>query len=51
MEPGSFFYGGIIIPKKLRDVIYRIIAQNRYRLFGKQKSCRIPTPELKDRFL
>lgn len=45
------FYGFIIIPSPLRNVVYNWISRNRYRWFGKQESCRIPTPELRSRFL
>ncbi len=41
----------IIIPEKLRNLVYDLIAKNRYRWFGKQESCWLPTPELKGRFL
>jgi len=34
-----------IIPKKIRDNIYRRIAKNRYRWFGKRDTCRIPERE------
>lgn len=44
-------YAAIIIPSLLRDGIYRWIAANRYRWFGKLDACRMPTPELKARFL
>jgi predicted DCC family thiol-disulfide oxidoreductase YuxK len=30
-----------ILPKKIRDKIYRIIAKNRFRWFGKRETCRI----------
>ncbi|MAE87470.1 MAG: hypothetical protein CMB80_32350 [Flammeovirgaceae bacterium] len=40
-----------ILPRGFRDFFYDIIAKNRYRWFGKKDSCRIPTPELRDRFL
>lgn len=40
-----------VLPKRLRDVLYRLIARNRYRLFGRRDACRIPTPELRARFL
>lgn len=40
-----------IIPKFIRDGIYTFIAKNRYRVFGKTDSCRMPTPELKAKFL
>lgn len=40
-----------LIPSPLRDVVYSLIAANRYRIFGKKESCRIPTPEERVRFL
>jgi len=40
-----------IIPKFLRDRLYRFIAKNRYRWFGKKDSCMIPTKEVSKRFL
>ena len=33
------------IPAPFRDVIYDLIAKNRYALFGKRETCRLPTPE------
>jgi predicted DCC family thiol-disulfide oxidoreductase YuxK len=44
-------YVFIIVPYFLRDWIYDWIAANRYRWFGKQDACMIPTPELRSRFL
>lgn len=41
----------IIVPKFIRDFVYNYIAKNRYKWFGKQESCMVPTPELKSRFL
>ena len=49
--PWPIFYSFIIIPGILRDPLYDWIGRNRYRWFGKQESCRIPTPELKQRSL
>ncbi len=40
-----------VIPRPLRDALYRLIARNRYRWFGKQETCWLPTPELRERFL
>lgn len=40
-----------VIPKFIRDPLYHFIAKNRYRWFGKQESCMLPTAELKKRFL
>ena len=44
-------YVAIVIPKFLRDAVYRFIARNRYRWFGRSENCRVPTPALKARFL
>ena len=41
----------LIVPKPIRDFFYKIIARNRYRWFGKQETCWLPTKELKARFL
>ena len=43
--------GLIVLPKFLRDAVYRLIARNRYRWFGKRSECMVPTPELRARFL
>lgn len=40
-----------LIPRSIRDSIYRWIAKNRYAWFGKKESCMLPTPNLKSRFL
>lgn len=47
----KLLYVFIIVPPALRNIIYDIIAGNRYKWFGKKDSCRIPTPELKNKFL
>ena len=40
-----------IIPAFLRDPVYRWVARNRYRLFGKRAVCWVAQPEYKDRIL
>jgi predicted DCC family thiol-disulfide oxidoreductase YuxK len=40
-----------IIPRPLRNKLYRYIAKNRYRWFGRQNECMLPSPSLKERFL
>ena len=40
-----------ILPRALRDWLYRLVAKNRYRWFGKSDTCMMPTPELRARFL
>jgi predicted DCC family thiol-disulfide oxidoreductase YuxK len=42
---------GRVIPRFLRNALYDLIAQCRYKWFGKRESCMIPTPELRSRFL
>lgn len=44
-------YVFIIIPSPVRNFIYDLIAKNRYRWFGKKDSCRMPSPELKNKFI
>lgn len=39
------------LPVPLRDALYNLIARNRYKWFGKQDNCMIPTPELRAKFL
>lgn len=39
------------IPAPIRDAVYSWVAKNRYRLFGKRDTCRIPTPEERALFL
>ena len=47
----KLLYLFIIFPPPVRDFVYDIIAANRYKWFGKKDSCRVPTPELKEKFL
>lgn len=39
------------IPRPIRDRIYRLIARNRYRLFGRRDTCRMPHKSEQARFL
>lgn len=41
----------ILVPAFVRNFVYRIVAKNRYKWFGKRDACRVPSPELKARFL
>jgi predicted DCC family thiol-disulfide oxidoreductase YuxK len=47
----ALLYGFVIFPAFLRDLFYNWVAKNRYKWFGKQDTCRMPTPELKMKFL
>ena len=44
-------YGFIIIPPFIRHAVYNLVAKNRYRIWGRRDQCRIPTPEIRQRFM
>lgn len=41
----------IYLPKGFRDMVYRYIAENRYKWFGKSDVCMMPDPSIKSLFL
>ena len=45
------FTGLKFIPKSLRDFAYDLVAKNRYAIFGKRETCRIPDESISNRFL
>jgi predicted DCC family thiol-disulfide oxidoreductase YuxK len=49
--PIKLCYAFIVVPPFIRNFLYDIISRNRYKLFGKKDSCRIPTPEERNKFL
>ncbi len=48
--PQLFFYMKWI-PKVIRNFFYDVLAKYRYRLFGKQTSCMVPSKKMQDKFL
>jgi len=40
-----------LVPRFIRNWFYRLVAKNRYDIFGKKDHCMIPTEDIKDRFL
>lgn len=50
---GLFHFGTVfkIIPAGIRNQLYDYIAKNRYKWYGKQEHCIIPSKELKSKFL
>lgn len=40
-----------IVPRPVRERLYRLVARNRYRWFGKRDACMVPTHDLRARFL
>lgn len=49
--PWKLMYAFIVVPRPIRDLVYGVIAKNRYKWFGKRETCMIPTPEQRERFL
>jgi predicted DCC family thiol-disulfide oxidoreductase YuxK len=47
----SLLFGFIIVPRFLRDGIYKWVSRNRYKWFGKKEACRIPSKAERARFL
>jgi len=46
-----WMYAFIIVPIPIRDFLYKFVAKNRYKWFGKKDRCMIPTPGLKAKFV
>lgn len=40
-----------VVPRAVRDLVYRFVATNRYRVFGKYDACMLPDPNQRSRFL
>lgn len=41
----KLFLLALVIPGPIRDVLYKLVARNRYSWFGKREFCRLPTPQ------
>lgn len=42
---------GWLLPRRVRDWLYTVVADNRYEWFGQKDQCMMPTPELRERFV
>ena len=49
--PWSYLIVLKVVPRFLRDQVYRFIARRRYQILGKYDTCMIPSKELQSRFL
>lgn len=47
--PAAYLF--ILVPRPLRNALYKLVARNRYRWFGRDEQCMLPTPEIRQRFL
>ncbi len=41
----------LLLPVKIREPLYKVVAMNRYKWFGKKDQCMLPNPNQKARFL
>ncbi|WP_226010612.1 thiol-disulfide oxidoreductase DCC family protein [Halomicrobium salinisoli] len=48
--PWPLLYPMSYLPVGLRDRVYDLVAENRYRIFGKKEECPVPEPEIRERF-
>jgi predicted DCC family thiol-disulfide oxidoreductase YuxK len=39
------------VPKPLRDIVYNLVARNRYRIFGKYQECFVPDASFRARVM
>jgi predicted DCC family thiol-disulfide oxidoreductase YuxK len=44
-------FGLMIVPPFIRNGVYKWVARNRYKWFGKKEECWVPTRELKSLFI
>lgn len=42
---------GKVLPESILNSAYDLVAQNRYKIFGKKETCRLPTPDERTRFI
>lgn len=49
--PWRLAWIGWLVPAPLRDAAYRLVARNRYRLFGQSQACMLPPAGAAGRFL
>ncbi len=49
--PWRLAWVGWLVPAPLRDALYRLVARNRYRIWGRSQTCMLPSPEHAARFL
>ena len=50
-EPYRSLSAAQVIPEFIRDWVYKLVARNRYWMFGQSEKCRAPSEEFRSRFL
>jgi predicted DCC family thiol-disulfide oxidoreductase YuxK len=49
--PWRLLAAPVVVPRPLRDVVYRLVARNRYRWFGHRPACFVPPVGQETRFV
>jgi predicted DCC family thiol-disulfide oxidoreductase YuxK len=49
--PWALFRWLLVVPRPLRDAVYRVIAAVRHRIAGRANACEIPPPEIRARLI
>jgi predicted DCC family thiol-disulfide oxidoreductase YuxK len=49
--PWRLAWAAWLVPSFVRDPLYRWLARNRYRVFGRSATCQLPPPDYTARFL
>jgi predicted DCC family thiol-disulfide oxidoreductase YuxK len=49
--PWKLLYVLILVPAPVRNIVYDLIAKNRFKWFGQKDSCMLPPPNVRRRFL
>jgi predicted DCC family thiol-disulfide oxidoreductase YuxK len=47
----KLLYVFMVVPTPIRNIVYDLIARNRYKWFGQKESCMLPPPNVRKRFL
>lgn len=47
----KLLYVLMIVPAPIRNIVYDLIAKNRFKWFGQKDSCMLPPPNVRKRFL
>lgn len=50
-RPWKLLYSFTIVPPFIRNGVYNWVARNRYKWYGKQETCWLPSPDLQARFI
>ena len=49
--PWSMAVAALVVPRPIRDGLYRVVAAARHRLAGTSNACEIPPQEIRDRMI